>query len=214
MRLTKLSLVSFVLSCTIATFPGYSKSKKKGADDANAATTAGKSDKTAKTGPTTKVDLNSASEADLDKLPNVGPATAKKIIAGRPYTSPADLSRAGVPAKTIAKITPFVLVSGAATKATAATPPVPAPTHKAAMPAATQPMTAATASKSEVPNATQAPGGGNGMVWVNTETKVYHRQGDRWYGRTKTGKYMSETDARNAGFRDSKQDPALKKKAA
>ncbi|MDQ2901420.1 MAG: helix-hairpin-helix domain-containing protein, partial [Acidobacteriota bacterium] len=186
MRLTKLSIVSFVLSCTIATFPGYSKSKKKGSDDANTATAAGKADKNAKTGPTTKVDLNSASEADLDKLPGVGPATAKKIIAGRPYTSPADLSRTGVSAKTVANITPFVIVGGAATKATAATPPVPAPTHKAAVPAPTQPMTSTTTSKSNMPSATQAPGGGNGMVWVNTETKVYHRQGDRWYGRTKT----------------------------
>ncbi|MGI8990273.1 MAG: ComEA family DNA-binding protein [Bryobacteraceae bacterium] len=207
MRLTKLSIVSLVLSCTIAAIPGYSKSKKKGADGAPSATAA----KTDKTGPATKVDLNSASEADLDKLPGVGPATAKKIIAGRPYTSAADLSRAGVPAKTIANITPFVIVGGAASKATAATPPVPAPTHKAAVPAATQPMTA---SNSMTPSATQAPGGGNGMVWVNTETKVYHHQGDRWYGRTKTGKYMSEADAQKAGYRDSKQDPALKKKAA
>src|SRR5262245_19306176 len=52
-----------------------------------------------------KVDVNSASAAELENLPGVGQATAKKIIAGRPYQTVADLAKAGVPAKTIEKIT-------------------------------------------------------------------------------------------------------------
>jgi hypothetical protein len=43
------------------------------------------------------------------------------------------------------------------------------------------------------------------MVWVNTETKVYHREGDRWYGKTKHGSYMAESDAIHAGYRAAKR---------
>jgi hypothetical protein len=44
-----------------------------------------------------------------------------------------------------------------------------------------------------------------GMVWVNTSTGVYHYEGDRWYGKTKEGKFMTETDAQKAGYRASKE---------
>lgn len=52
-----------------------------------------------------------------------------------------------------------------------------------------------------VANSTPAPGGGPGLVWVNTSSKVYHCQGDKWYGNTKAGAYMSEADAKAKGFR-------------
>jgi len=40
-----------------------------------------------------------------------------------------------------------------------------------------------------------------GRFWVNTESRVYHKPGSRYYGKTKKGKYMTEADARKAGYR-------------
>jgi hypothetical protein len=43
------------------------------------------------------------------------------------------------------------------------------------------------------------------MVWVNLDTKIFHREGDRWYGKTKHGKYMSESEAVKEGYRLSRE---------
>ena len=50
-----------------------------------------------------------------------------------------------------------------------------------------------------------------GMVWVNTSTKVYHKEG-AFYGTTKKGKFMAEDDAKKAGYKAAKE-PAKKAKA-
>ncbi len=49
-----------------------------------------------------------------------------------------------------------------------------------------------------------APGGGHGLVWVNTETHVYHKEGSRFYGTTKKGQYMKEAEAVKAGNKAAK----------
>src|SRR5262249_11980658 len=69
------------------------------------------------------LDLNAATQAEFEALPGVGEATAKKIIAGRPYAG-TDVAKAlegaGVSKATVKKIAPLVTIGGAGGGAAAA----------------------------------------------------------------------------------------------
>ena len=50
-----------------------------------------------------------------------------------------------------------------------------------------------------------------GLVWVNTSSKIYHKDGE-FYGKTKRGEFMTEADAQKAGNRAAKASAVGKKK--
>ncbi|MBI3409831.1 MAG: DUF655 domain-containing protein [Planctomycetes bacterium] len=68
-----------------------------------------------KKAPTEAIPLNSASQADLQKLPGIGPKISQRILderARKPFTSVSDLRRVpGIGPKTLEKIKPFVVVN-------------------------------------------------------------------------------------------------------
>jgi competence protein ComEA len=182
-----------------------SESKASAEKSAKAEKSESKTAKAASSGP---VDLNTASAEELEALPGVGEATAKKIVDGRPYSSVDDLAKAGVSKGTIDKIRDSVVVRGGSGRSASSSTRSKSERSDKSTSESSSASRRASSSSSSSDDEEVAPRTppSKGMVWVNTATKVYHFEGDRWYGRTKEGKFMTEAEAQKEGYRASKQE--------
>jgi len=174
-----------------------SKTGSRGTGDARAAT----------------VDINSATADELDALPGVGKATAKKIIESRPYANKRDLvDKHIVSQATYDKIQDRIVAHRSDDGAASAAPRTGASRDAGSSAARTDTSRPGRNESAPAVAGSQTPHKGD--VWVNTATGVYHREGDRWYGKTKQGKYMSEDEAVRAGYHASKEGAAKQQGAA
>jgi hypothetical protein len=96
--------------------------------------------------------------------------------------------------------------SKSSTAPNAAAAPVSKPPAPSGTLGSTAPATKPTSAKQQT-----SPVNSAGMVWVNTDSGVYHKPGTHWYGKTKQGKYMTEADAQKAGYRAAAAAAAKKK---
>jgi Helix-hairpin-helix motif len=151
-----------------------------------------------------KININTATQSDLAGLPGMNKKKADKVIAGRPYSSAADLSKSGLSAKQIQKITPLITFEGGAVPGVAATPGSAGTPVAASTPSAHRSRSSSAAGSSASESTTAQTPPQPGMVWVSRRSKIYHIQGDRWYGKTKHGEWMTEADAIKAGYRKAK----------
>jgi hypothetical protein len=175
-----------------------------------------KSEKRKQSSKSEKLDVNSASKEELDALPGIGETYAQKIIDGRPYRSKNELVSKGVLPSSIYdnikdQITARRGAKASASESSGATPSEPSSSNpptaaKTSKPASTSSSGADSGTTQNASETARTPPE-KGMVWVNTSTGVYHKEGDRWYGKTKKGKFMSEADAQKAGYRAAKNGP-------
>jgi hypothetical protein len=123
-------------------------------------------------------------KAETSPAPSASPAVSASPAGGHARKK-ASASPTAAPAASASPAKPFSIGSLFKPKPTAS-------------PAAT------TTTGSVEANATPAPGGGHGLVWVNSDSHIYHKEGSRFYGKTKQGKYMTEADAIKEGDRAAK----------
>jgi hypothetical protein len=133
-----------------------------------------------------------ASQAGVAQAPAGAPAGATGLCNDGSYWTGASKSGACRGHKGVK--TWYGSAATAPTAPAASAPAAPAAAAPAA-PAAPSPKTKAATPTSTTP----APGGGPGLVWLNTSTKVYHCPGTKYYGTTKAGAYMTEAAAKAKG---------------
>ncbi len=96
--------------------------------------------------------------------------------------------------------------SGASTTAAPRDPTPPTTTAPAPPPTPGNTATPKSTKSGSAPSSQEiAAAKASGKVWVNTESGVYHKSG-RWYGKTKSGKFMTESEAKAAGYKGARKE--------
>ncbi len=94
----------------------------------------------------------------------------------------------------------LVKAQASGTSSAAAKPAAQAsPSATSAAPKTTTKAAAGTPTSQEI-----AAAKASGKVWVNTDSGVYHKSG-RWYGKTKAGRFMTEAEAKAAGYKEAQK---------
>jgi hypothetical protein len=140
-----------------------------------------------------------ASQAGVAQAPAGAPAGATGLCNDGSYWTGASKSGACRGHKGVKTWYAGGSSTPAAAAPTAPAAPAAAAPGAPAAPAAPAAKTAPATKTKTMASTTPAPGGGPGMVWLNTSTKVYHCYGTKYYGTTKAGAYMSEADAKAKG---------------
>lgn len=133
-------------------------------------------------------------------LHSLTPILACSLLTGVGSASHKKKNDAGTAATTTQTSTPSAGRPNHVGGAITAAPTAPASRSEQTQNARRAPSTAGSAANSsQIANAKA-----KGMVWVNTESKVYHT-GGKYYGTTKHGQFMSLADAQRAGYKASKR---------
>jgi hypothetical protein len=197
---------------TTATHTGKGACSHHGGVNKTGATSTGASSGSAATGAAPAAPASPAAPAATDSSAAGGSPLCKDGTTATHTGKGACSHHGGVNKTGVASTAGATGSSGSAVPPAAApAPSAPAPQPAAASTAAPSHSTSAPPAgpsmQAQVPSQAAAPGGGPGQVWVNSASKVYHCSGDRWYGKTKQGQYMTEADAQAQGTRPDHNKP-------
>jgi competence protein ComEA len=85
------SLAAAVLVFLVAAALGFAASPQSASTQSTTTTTTTRTHSSSKASSGAKLDINAASQQELEALPGIGPATSAKIVEGRPYRAKSDL---------------------------------------------------------------------------------------------------------------------------